>query len=567
MLGGDFFQSLVSVLLTAVVIVSLAPRLKISPVVGYVIAGALLGPEVSTLIREPEELEVLAHLGVVFLLFHIGLELSLERLKQLRFLVFGLGTTQVLVTGAILAVVARLSGETWMSAAVLGGALAFSSTAFAMQLLQERSEAGLHFGLVAFAILLLQDLAVLPMLALVTALGRAQENLLLVLASDLARAVGAVVVTVLVGRYLLRPMFRQVALSGHRELFVPAALLVVLGAAWGMTLVGLSMALGALLAGLMLSETEWRHQVEADLRPFKGLFLGFFFMYVGMTADLSILKDYWYVVLALAGGLMLGKGALLFFLCRAFRKPPDVALSVAAYLSQGGEFAFLLLSTAVAGGVVPAGVAALAMAAIVVTLVLTPVAVSLGRRAAERWHVTTMLPETLTAAGEAISGHLLIAGYGRVGQTVAQLAAARGLPHLALDLDPVRVTRARQSGEAVFFGDASRTEVLESAGLERARAVVVALDDRDATDHLVKALRERHRDLPVFARAHDLEHAQSLQKHGATYAVPETVEGSLLLGAAILEGLGQDTAEVDALIDSIRARGYAGLSASRNGRS
>jgi len=566
MLESEFLQAVLAVLLTAVVIVSLAPRLKVSPVVGYLVAGAILGPHASGFIGEPERLEVLSHLGVVFLLFSIGLDLSLQRLRDMRLLVFGLSTAQVLATGAILAVVARMAGETWPSAAILGSALAFSSTAFVMQLLQERNEAGLHFALVAFAVLLLQDLAVLPLLALVPALARGEDQILLTLAIDFARAAGAVAVTLLAGRFLLRPLFRQVARSGHRELFVLAALLVVLGAAWGMTLVGLSMALGALLAGLILSDTEWRHQVEADLRPFKGLFLGFFFMYVGMTADLSILGQYWYVVLLLALGLMVGKAVLLFSLCRAFRQPIDVSLSVAAYLSQGGEFAFLLLSTAAVAGVVPGGVAALAMAAIVVTLVLTPAAAALGRRAALRSAGPPTAAEDLQTAGETLRGHLLIAGYGRVGRTVAGLAAARRLPHLALDVDAVRVANARQDGENVFYGDASHIEVLESAGLERASAVVVALGNREASTRLVQALHQRNAALPIFVRAHDTAHAQALRRDGATYAVPETIEGSLLLASAILENLGQPAAEIEALIAELRAAGYAPVGHSPNGR-
>ena len=567
MLDGQFLEAVLAVLLTAVAVVSVAPRLKISPVVGYLIAGAILGPQITGFIADPHSLEILSHLGVIFLLFSIGLELSLEGLRDMRRLVFGLGSAQVLGTGIILAVIARVSGETWASAIVLGGALAFSSTAFVMQLLQERNEAGLKFATVTFAILLLQDLAVLPLLAVVPALAGGEEGeIFLTLGIDLARAVGAVAVTVLVGRFLLRPLFRHVAAAGHRELFVLAALLVVLGAAWGMTLVGLSMALGALLAGLMLSNTEWRHQVEADLRPFKGLFLGFFFMFVGMTADLSILLDYWYVVAALALGLMLGKAALLFGLCRAFGQPRDVALSVSAYLSQGGEFAFLLLSTAVVAKVVPSGVAALAMAAIVVTLVLTPIAAAVGRRAALRWQGPPTHPEDLSAAGETLRDHLLIAGYGRVGETVAKLAKARELPHLALDLDSVRVTRGRDAGENIFFGDASHIEVLEAAGLARAKAVVVVLDNREATSRLVEALRERDKELPIFARAHDLKHAQALEAQGATYAMPEAVEGSLLLGAAILEGVGEPAAEVDALVAEFRAERYSPPGRSPNGR-
>lgn len=561
-------ESAIAILLVAVVVVSLAPRLKVSPVVGYLVAGAILGPAVTGLMKRPEEVAILAELGVVFLLFGIGLELSFERLRAMRSLVFGLGGLQVLATGTLFAVLARLAGVEWPGAVILGGALALSSTAFVLQLLAERGEQAARFARVAFAILLLQDLAVLPLLALVPALaGGSEGGLFGALARDLGWATLAVAVTLLAGRYLLRPLFRHVAASGHRELLVATALLVVLGAAYGMTLVGLSMALGALLAGLLLSGTEYRHQVEADLRPFRGLFLGFFFLYVGMTAELEVLVAAWYWVLGGALALMALKALLLVGFCLAFRQPLAVAISVGGYLAQGGEFAFVLLATAKGQGLLGGATVSVVMAVVVLTLLLTPLSAALARGLSRRVEARrTARDHGLPVEPEALSDHVLIAGFGRVGQTVAQMANAQGLKHLGIDLDPQRVAQCRRRDLAVFFGDASRYELLEAAGAGRARAVVVTLDKAGQADRLVAALTQHHPDLPVYVRARDLEHAAQLRGAGATVAVPEAAEGSLQLGASLLQGLGQEPVEVDALLARLRAEGYAALAGGRGDR-
>ncbi len=555
-------QSALAILLVAVVVVSLAPRLRISPVVGYLIAGAILGPSVSGLIEQPDEVEILAELGVVFLLFGIGLELSFDRLRAMRLLVLGLGGLQVLATAALLASLARLGGLAWPGAILLGGALALSSTAFVLQLLAERGEQAARFARVAFAVLLFQDLAVLPLLALIPPLaGAGGEGLLLTLVGDFGRAAAVVAGTLLAGRFLLRPLFRYVAASGHRELLVATALLVVLGAAYAMTLVGLSMALGALLAGLLLSGSEYRHQVEADLHPFKNIFLGFFFLYVGMTAELSVLASAWYWVVAGTLALMLVKAAMLVLLCRLFGQSLPVAISVGGYLAQGGEFAFVLLATAAAAGLLPAEAVALVMAIVVLSLLATPAAAALARRLSRRLEERgTVRAHGLPGQAEALDGHVLIAGFGRVGQTVAQMANAQGLRHLGIDFDPRRVADCRRRDLSVFFGDASRLELLQAAGAARAAAVVVTLDRADQADRLVAALRADYPDLPIYARARDIGHAAALRAAGAMVAVPEAIEGSLQLGASLLEGLGQEAGEVESLLLRLRAEGYAELS-------
>ena len=561
-------ESGLAILLAAVSIVSLAPLLRTSPVVGYLIAGALLGPQALAVVSEPDSIALLAELGVVFLLFTIGLELSLERLRSLGAPVLWFGVLQIAASGLAIALVVRLLGEPWPAAILLGGALALSSTAFVLQLLKERGETAARFARVCLAVLVLQDLAVVPLLAAIAPLG-GEDIVLAELATSLLRALLAVGLMLLAGRYLLRPLFRLVTRGGHHELVVATALLVVLGAAYGMTLAGLSMALGALLAGVMLAGTEYRHEVEADLRGFKGLLLGLFFIFVGMTADLRAIAAAWPVVVGGALALMLGKSLLMAGLARLLRLPLGTGLRVGGYLAQGGEFAFVLLTQAVLEGVVTPGAASITLAIVVLSLALTPPFSLLARRLAERLErrsQTPASPAALQAASEGLEGHLLIAGFGRVGETVARMAARRGIPVLAIDRDPARVAAGRHRDLPLFFGDASRIELLDAAGAARARALIVTMDNADAALACVAAVRHRYATLPVIARARDPVQARRLLALGATEAVPEAVEGSLRLGAATLLALGEAAGEIEALLAELRDEGYAELAPPKEAR-
>lgn len=547
-------------LLAAVAIVPIFRRLQASPVIGYLAAGAVIGPYGFGFVRDIEESHTLAELGIVFLLFTIGMELSLERLKIMARYVFGLGTAQVGLTGLAIGAFALVMGASFPMAAVVGGALALSSTAFVLQLLSERGELSSRLGRVVLAVLLLQDLAVVPGIAIVTALGDPGETLWLVLALAGLKALVALVVILTLGRLALRPLYRVIAATRSPELFAATTLLVVLATASATAAAGLSMALGAFLAGLLLAGTEYRHQIEADIQPFRGILLALFFMSVGMLIDLRLLAENAAEIAVLVIGLVVLKGAIIAALARAFGFPLPLAVNIGLHLAQGGEFAFVLFTLATRNGVIGGDVGQLLFGVVAVSMVATPVLVDMGRRlqlALERRSLADASP--LAAEGEALRDHVIITGYGRVGQAIGRLLAAQDIPYLALDMDPDRVKEARLQGLPVFFGDAGRHTVLHAAGVDHARAVVVTLDDPAATARLLEVLRQDHPDLQIFARARDHHHLDRLMRAGATSVVPELAEGSLQLGGAVLKGLGQEPGAVDVLIEHFRDHDYRRL--------
>jgi len=559
----DFLLEILIFLIAAVCIVPIAKWLRSSGVLGYLAAGLLVGPHALGLIEDVEKVQALAELGVVFLLFTIGLELSLERLKLLRHLVFGLGTLQVVLTALAIGVVLIAIEVPAPATIVIAGSLAFSSTAFVLQLLVERGELATRFGRVTFSVLLLQDLAVVPMLALVPLLATSGVALWAALGLAALKATVTVAIMLLLGRLVLRPLFRVVAGARSPELFVATTLLVVLGAGYAMIQAGVSMALGAFLAGLLLSGTEYRHQVEADIGPFRGLLLGLFFMFVGMSIDLSVVVERWPVVVAGMIALMLAKSAILSILCALFRLPADVALRVGLYLSQAGEFGLVLVGLGMSIGIIAPMTGAIAMTVAVLTMAATPFAVYVAGRIAagivqRQGPVVPVLEELQDSVGE-LSGHVVIAGFGRVGQTVARLLSAQGIAYVAVDSNVRHVTRCRRHDLTVHYGDAGRLDVLEAAGCGRAAAAVITLDDAAIATRLVAAMRQHFPKLPIHVRARDRHHAELLQARGATEAVPETVEASLQLGSVVLAALGTRRDDVDQLLSTFRAEKYAAL--------
>ena len=464
----NILRDLLVFLLAPVVVVPLFRRLRVSPILGYLAAGALIGPEALGLIAESPTTHVLAELGVAFLLFAIGLELSLERLRVMRRLVFGLGGAQVLLTAALIAALAWTLGMDVAAAIIVGGGLALSSTAFVLQLLVERGEQVSVSGRAAFAILLFQDLAVVPLLVLVPVFALDPASIAAALAVALLKAVLALASILLAGRFVLRPVLHAVASARSPELFVSATLLVVLGTGWLTTQAGLSMPLGAFLAGLLLAESEYRHQVEADIRPFRGLLLGFFFMTVGLSLDVGLVAERLGVLFALIALLLLGKALLIGALCLLFRLPGADALHVGLLLAAGGEFAFVVFEAAQGDGLLTAEVGQVLMAGVALSMVATPFLAEAGSRVARR--LRGRAPAMLASLQDealGLSGHVIIAGFGRVGQIVAAVLSAAHVPYLALDLDPGRVGICRARGLRVFYGDASRLDVLAAAGAGR----------------------------------------------------------------------------------------------------
>lgn len=546
-------------LIAAVIAVPIFHRLRVSPILGYLVAGIAIGPHGLGLIGDIDDMRHLAEFGVVFLLFAIGLEMKLARLWVMRRLVFGLGTAQVVVTGLVIFAIGRLLGLSAEAAVVAGGALALSSTAVVLQLLTDRGELTSRPGRIAFSILLMQDLAVVPLLALVSILGGEGPGVPTAMGLAAVQATAVLLAIVVAGRYLLRPALRLLAATRSTEVFAAAALLVVLGTSWLTAQVGLSMALGAFLAGLMLAETEFRHQVEADIQPFRGFLLGLFFITVGMSVDVNLVMREGGDVLVLVLGLLALKAAMLFALVRFFCFAGGIALHVGLLLAQGGEFAFVLLGLALTQGVMAGETAQLLTLGVSVTMILTPGLAALGARLGARLgHGTPELPTSIGSAAE-LHDHVIIAGFGRVGQTVARMLAEKGVPYVALDLQADRVAEGLSRGLPVFFADASRPEVLRLAGADKASAVVVTLDHAGRAERTVAVLRHAFPNLRVFARARDQHHSGVLRKIGASQAVPETLEASLQLGATLLKATGASPSEIANLLEDFRADDYARL--------
>jgi CPA2 family monovalent cation:H+ antiporter-2 len=546
------------ILAAAIVVVSLFRRLRVSPVLGYLFAGALIGPHGLRLVRDDRAVETLAEFGVVFLLFAIGLELSIGRLFAMRRHVFGMGTLQVAISGALITALARVAGLAFNEAVVLGGALALSSTAVVMRTLQEDGAVHTRAGRMALAVLLLQDLAVVPLLTAVPLLGGEGGSLPRELAAAAGKAALALVVIMLAGRLLLRPVLRAVAAARTPELFTGVTLFLALGVSGATALAGLSMALGAFLAGLLISETEYRHQVEADIAPFRGLLLALFFMVIGMGIDVRLLAGNAHVVAAGVVTLLAVKATVVAALARTFGQPWGTAVFLGFALSQAGEFGFVLITLAREGGALTPQTAGLAMLVVAISIASTPLLMRAGHAAARRVHRADAEAELRSETAD-LRRHALVLGFGRVGRTVAQLLEAAGREYVALDRDPEAVAAGRARKIPVFYGDGSQPEVLRAAGVDRASAVVITLDDTVSATRALHAIRLADHDVPVIVRARDTGACGALTGAGATAVVPELVEGSLQLGGRLLVALGEAEGAVEAALDEMRQDNYRRL--------
>ncbi len=559
--GLDLLEKLIVVLAATVVVVPLFQRLRLSAILGYLAIGAVIGEHGVKLIAESEATRLLGEFGVVFLLFTIGLELSVERLRAMRRYILGLGLAQVAVSGAVLALLAHLLFDLGVGLSLLVGcSLALSSTAIVVQILHEQRILIARPGRVTISVLLLQDLAVVPLLAFVPLLAGQPGSILGALALAVAKAVLAVAAIVIAGRLVLRPVFRFLAASQNRELFSALVLLVALGTGWATHSAGLSMALGAFLAGLLLAGSEYRHQVEADIMPFRGIFLGLFFITVGMTIDPALLLQQPALLIGLVVGLLAIKGMVVGVLAGVMALPWRVAVRVALLLAGAGEFAFVVFGFAAAEGVLDNTVVQLLITVVGVSMALTPALAAAGRYLADRL-LRPGASELDALEGESadLRDHVIVAGFGRVGQTIARMLAERNIRHVALDLDSGRVEQARVQGSVVFFGNAEWPAVLEAAGAQHAQAVVVTLADPHAVQRIVTVLHARFPRLQILARAHDLEHSIMLERCGASVVVPEILEASLELGAAVLRVVNAPDLEVALMVERIRGRHYRDL--------
>lgn len=543
-------------LIAAVVVVPLFRRLKISPILGYLVAGAVLGPAGFKVIDEVDGSHIIAEYGIVFLLFTIGLELSLERLKSLKLYVFGLGSAQFFTTTLLIAGIAYYLGLNISGSFVLGGALALSSTAFVLRLMTDRAELSTRFGRAGFSVLLFQDLAVVPLLAIVPLLGGNTESIGPALAFALLKAAIALVIIFLAGRLLLRPIYRMVTSSKSPEAFIAVTLLVILGTAWATYKAGLSMPLGAFLAGLLIAETEYRHQVEADIMPFKGILLGLFFMSIGMRFDIGLALQEVKTILLLVGGLIGLKTLVLIAISFLFRFELGPAIRLGLLLSQGGEFAFVLLND-ISPDVIPQHLSQLMYITVTLSMTLTPVLVTLFWPFCSRLEKkqNTRL-EWLEEETEDLENHVIIGGYGRVGETVAKILTDQSIPFVAVDIDASRVAEGRSKAMPVYYGDSCFGEVMRALGATRARAIVITIGDKKLATRAVTNIRYDFPQTPLFVRARDGQHVRDLQKIGVTSTFPETLEASLQLGGAVLKTFGVEPTEVDLIITQFRRNSF-----------
>ncbi|MDQ8020704.1 MAG: monovalent cation:proton antiporter-2 (CPA2) family protein [Moraxellaceae bacterium] len=532
-------------LAAAVVSVPLAKRLGLGSVLGYLLAGALIGPHVLGLLGEPEGVMHVAEFGVVIMLFLIGLEIRPSYLWQMRAAILGLGGAQVVVTTLAVAGVALACGLVWQHALAIGMIAAMSSTAIVLQSLRERGLDSSQPGRAAFSVLLFQDIAVIPMLALLPLLAtqrsaaqaEAVHASLIASLPDWAQALvvlGAVGGIVVAGRYALRPVFRYIASTGLREIFTATALLLVVGVALLMQAVGLSAALGAFVAGVVLADSEFRHELESDIEPFRGLLLGLFFISVGASIDFALLAAHPLLILALVAALVLIKTGVLYLLARLFQDSHADAMLLALCLAQGGEFAFVLFAFAESARVLDAGITAPLVLAVALSMAATPLLFLVAQRLRGK-------PAARQRPDEAIDNHhpqVIIAGFGRFGQIVGRLLRTNGYRSSVLDHSADQIELVRRFGNQASYGDASRMDLLRAAGAETAQAIVIAIDDEERASQIVESVRKHFPHLKVLARAYDRRHLYELRKMGAHVVERETFAGAVKLGEHALRLLG-----------------------------
>ncbi|MGD8498014.1 MAG: monovalent cation:proton antiporter-2 (CPA2) family protein [Chromatiales bacterium] len=553
-------------LLLSVGAVVLMRRLQLTPILGYLLVGAVVGEHALGWVPDSATIHLLAEIGVAFLLFAIGLEFSIPQLMSMRGVVFGLGGAQVALTTLLLALVLYAMGYALEGAAVMGGALALSSTAIVLKQLTEQLEVQTRHGRLAIGILLFQDLAVVPLLVVIPILAMPGEGPLawplLVALLKASVAFGAMIA---LGHWVLRPLFHVVAAGRSAELFTLTVLLVSLTAAWVTSLLGLSFALGAFLAGMMLSETEYRHQIESDVRPFRDVLLGLFFITVGTRLDVAVLPQVWAEVLLLVALLLLGKAAIVFALTRVSGHGTAVSVRTALILAQAGEFGFVLIALALQHGLLPVEQSHALLLSMVLSMALAPLVIRSNGPIAERVCARAMRRErdeqarTLEQEAEALRAHTILCGFGRVGQNLGRFLREQGFEYVALDLDPVLVREAWQAGERVFYADATQADILEAAGLGHANAVAVLVADPFASERIVEEIRASRADLPILVRIRDESQMERLERLGATEVVPETLEASLMMAEHLLARLGVGQDEIARVVERVRTEHYRNL--------
>jgi len=557
-------DGILALLFLSVVAVAMMRRIHLPPIIGYLLVGAAFGPHALGLIPGGHEIEFLAELGVVFLLFMIGLEVSIGHLLAMHRVLLGLGGLQVLLSTLATIALATGFGLSWESALAIGGALSLSSTAIVVKQLQEQLEMHSRHGRKALGILLFQDLAVVPFLVVIPILAGGGESMGPALLLALGKAVLAFALMFAIGHWMLRPVLGWVAASYSIELFTLTILLLSLAAAWLTQQMGLSLALGAFLAGVMLAETEYRHQIETEVRPFRDVLLGLFFVTVGMQLNIGSLGESWHWVLLLTLGIILGKGGLIILLTRLFQSDWGVAIRTGTVLAQGGEFGFALLALALSDRLVDSQQIQPLLASLVLSMAVAPLLIRYNGRLAKalsaRYKEQRQQQEMAIADQHSdLAGHVIVAGFGRVGQNLARFLREEDMPYLALDVDTALIGEAFEAGEPVHYGDSSHPEILEKSGIRQATALVVTFHDHHLASRIVQVARRLAPELPIVVRTRNDHHMEEFQQIGASTVVPESLESSLIVAARTLELVGIGHAEIERLIEKTRDERYAHL--------
>ena len=561
----DQLLALLLLLSCAVLGVAMARRFRLPAMLAYLAIGIAIGPHGSGFLEETEAVKTLAEFGIVFLMFSIGLEFSLQHLKAMRVLVFGFGSAQLALT-ALGTAAATWFGyqQGWKAGIAVGLAVAMSSTAIVARMLSERFELHSRSGRQTMGVLLFQDLAVVPCLILLPALADPDDNLVRSLSIAALQAAGMLFLMIWIGQRLMRRMYDSIAHHRSEELFVLATLWVVVGLSYATGQSGLSLALGAFVGGMLISETPYRHQVEADIRPFRDILLGFFFVTVGMMLDPAFVLAHLHKLVLAVVLLIGGKAVVVLLLTFIARNPLDSSLRTSAQLAQAGEFGLVLIEVARQQGLIATDVFQVTLSAMLISMFLAPFLIERAARVSGElgkgdWAHKAKTIHDISTKSFGLEDHVIICGYGRTGEQIGEFLTIEGIPFLALDIDPQRIARATARGGAVVFGNADRSEVLQAAGLSRARGVVIAYPDRHSAEKVLKAVRRKREDLPVIVRTPDDTDVPRLKAAGATEVIPETLEGSLMIAAETLAQIGVPMERAIAHVREARAERYASL--------
>lgn len=560
MYHDPFLVEILSLMAVAIIAAIIFGRLGFGAILGYLVGGMLIGPWGLGLVTSAEKIAHLGEFGVVFLLFLIGIELKPARLWVMRRLVFGLGLAQLLLCAAVLSALAGLAFDLEPGPlTIIGLGLALSSTAFGIQLLASKNQLASQWGRAGFSILLLQDLAVVPLLALVPILGSGEITLGASFGLAILETAAILIGVVLIGRLAINPLFRLVANTKTPEIFTGFALLLVLGFGWLMDTIGLSMAMGAFIAGLLMAESEFRHQVEVDIQPFRGLLLGLFFISVGMGINFGAIIENLGLILTMLAVLLGVKALLIGLLVRAMKHTLAEALKVGALLSQAGEFGFVLFTYARTEGVLAGVTVETLNAVIALSMAVTPLLFGAAEYLARRVGPANSAAPEPQEIDTRPRNHVIIAGFGRVGETLARILLDLKIEFIAIDMDPMNVKKARDMGFNAIYGDASRSLILDAAGAEQAAILTITIDDAKAAEHIIVGVGRDYPHMPVYVRTHNARSATALRALGAAHAVPETLEASLSLGAEVARARGAEEEDIRAILKTLRADDYDAL--------